>query len=296
MQDPEQLIRNTLKTGATTLDLSNLGLTQLPPSFIQLSRQLERLVLGNIRLSGIPCNAITDLSALSAFKKLRSLSVKNTALPSGFEFPFLPNLEELDASNTGLPYSTELELQLEHLRVLDLSDNNLTALKSDFKLEQLEKLVLRRNDLASLRDIWYGRFPALSSLDLGGNENIDWEEELPLSFYKLDALNLVRTGLEELSKLVQLRKLKELRLSFNPIGEPRLLAGLENLEVLSLDGTYMGILPPLGRLSGLRKLYAADNSIRDLSALRSLKGLTELDLSHNMIEDISPLEGLTNLS
>ena len=82
----------------------------------------------------------------------------------------------------------------------------------------------------------------------------------------------------------------------NSITDISPLAGLTNLDWISLTRTGITDISPLSGLTNLTGLYLGANSITDISALSGLTNLTGLYLWGNSISDISALSGLTNLT
>jgi hypothetical protein len=85
----------------------------------------------------------------------------------------------------------------------------------------------------------------------------------------------------------------------NPIGKVidlRPLAGLPNLEYLSLAQTDAFDLTPVSSLTNLKtlNLWRAEN-IYDLTPIKRLNKLENLYLTHTSVEDLSPLKDLTSL-
>lgn len=74
--------------------------------------------------------------------------------------------------------------------------------------------------------------------------------------------------------------------------EPVLKTQFASLSVLQLDDTGVRQLKGLRFATGLRRLFANNNQITDLSELRDLNQLTELQLNSNPITDLTPLSAL----
>ncbi len=102
-------------------------------------------------------------------------------------------------------------------------------------------------------------------------------------------------GVEDLTPLAGLPKLKELLVSHSNIADLSPLTGLTNLELIHMSGALISDLSPLTGLTKLKHLYLPGGDISDLAPLAKLTELEELYLHHNSISDISPIAGLTNL-
>lgn len=95
-----------------------------------------------------------------------------------------------------------------------------------------------------------------------------------------------------------LKKVKELHLSFEGITDLTMLAELTELEFLELGGNRVSDLTPLSNLTKLKILYLNSNRISNLEPLAYLKELTDLALINNLFTkstDLSPLLGMKKL-
>jgi internalin A len=136
------------RNNESSLDLTNLNLTHVPP-------EIGRLV--------------TLKQVYLRFNKL-------TTLPQ--EIAKLANLSQLFISNNQLTALPRELAQLVNLSLLHLGDNRLTALPKEFaQLVNLEVLILEGNRLTSLPE-WLRRLPRLSELTLHGNHSLGLPKEL----------------------------------------------------------------------------------------------------------------------
>jgi len=137
-------IEEVRKNGATYLDLSNLGLTELPKSIGQLS-QLVTLKLYNNRLTTLP-EFVTRLWQLQALFLSRN---RLATLPESINQ--LWQLRALSLSSNQLTTLPESIGQLTQLLTLSLDDNYLTSLPESLKkLTELERLYLHWNESLGL--------------------------------------------------------------------------------------------------------------------------------------------------
>lgn len=97
-------------------------------------------------------------------------------------------------------------------------------------------------------------------------------EESGMSVEQVHTVVCSGKGVQTLSGVEQLPKLKNLNLSHNNIKD----------------------LQPLSEVS-LEVFYATNNQISDIQALEAMVSLRELSLSSNDLQDASPLYGLTSL-
>jgi internalin A len=144
MSRAEARIQRLRKNRRTRLDLSNLGLTELPESIARLS-QLRWLFLDHNRLTTLP-ESFAQLSQLQAL----SLSINQLAtLPESVTQ--LSQLRFLYLSRNELTTLPESVAQLLQLQALSLDDNLLTTLPEALrKLTRLEKLYLHGNEALGL--------------------------------------------------------------------------------------------------------------------------------------------------
>lgn len=159
----EQMIADALRTGATELDLGNIGtkesaLTELPESLSQLT-QLQKLSLSNNQLTTLP-------EWLDQLTQLQILALSNNQL-------------------TTLP---EWLGQLTQLQVLSIWNNQLTSLPEWIgKLSFLILIDAAGNQLAYLPDS-IGNLTQLTELILGDSTGGNNLTDLPLSLARLDHL------------------------------------------------------------------------------------------------------------
>ena len=138
-----QLIKEAAETGATVLDLTLQGLTELPPELFQLTN-LTTLILVWQGLTALP----TELFQLTNLTELNLFGNYLNKLPP--EIVRLTNLTELNLYKNQLS-SLPLELfQLKNLTTLWLHNNQLTTLPPEIvQLTNLKVLDLRDNPLIS---------------------------------------------------------------------------------------------------------------------------------------------------
>lgn len=135
---------------------------------------------------------------------LQVLNLADNKLKS-FGVP-LCNLRELYLSKNSIDDWLKLELPLEQLRVLDLSDNQIKRLEpSIFAAKNLEHVSLANNRLTQFDDIktnltsdkYMAIATTLKHLDLSNNRQIQTVQNLPRAFFAdscINNLNLSGTG------------------------------------------------------------------------------------------------------
>ena len=197
---------------------------------------------------------------------------KDKSIQSLTGLALFPGLEKLSMRSCGLKDTADLSVlkKLQHLRILDLHDNELS-------------------DPEPLRSL-YG----LTYLDLSRN---GFKTTGPLAdLIRIQSLALYHNEIEDLSGLQGMTMLEELYLDDNKVTDLTPLAALTCLRILRLDDNEITDLSPLQGLTGLQSLNLTDNKVSDLKPLGSLTALQELWLDKNKIEKTGPLSGLQQLT
>lgn len=167
---------------------------------------------------------------------------------------------------------TEMASYSDSLETLDLSDNNLDAVKGLTKLNNLRQLNLSDNGLASLEKI-----------DLPNN---------------LKRLVLRNNQIKTIESIAYSGGLEELDLAFNTLEDVSGLSEFDSLKRLNLCGTDLesleaGVFPAI-----LEQLILRDNYLNNVESISELTNLTYLDLGDNvdLLEvDLSNLDKLKTL-
>jgi small GTP-binding protein len=310
----------------TELDLSGLGLEELPPE-IGKCTQVEKLVLGkfekrklvgnkltefpdavlqltNLKILNLSCNQITAIpeviGQLSNLTQLLLNFTPITAIPEAIGQ--LSNLTQLNLHSNLITSIPEDLGQLSNLTQLDLSNNKITSIpKAIGQLSNLTQLDLRSNKITSIPED-LGQLSNLTVLFLGGNQITSIPEVLG-QLSNLTILDLSINQITSISKdLGQLSNLIQLNLRENQITSiPEAIRQLSNLKQLYLGHNQITSIPEdLGQLWNLTQLYLSDNQITFIpEAIRQLSNLTRLDLHSNQItfipEAIGNMEKLEKL-
>ena len=299
MTDPRSasnLIAAAYESHASQLDLSSLGLTELPGSIGEL-KHLRTLYLINNNLTTVP-DSVSNLSSLEALV-LRGNRL--TTVPKAIcELSSLRSLDLWENNLTSLPEEIG---NLRELVLLDLMKNSLTRVPSSIgQLSQLLHLDLRDNSLTTLPEE-IGELAQLLRLALKGNPI----ECFPHSIARLRCfteLDLSHSDLRHVPKnIARLMDLKTLDLAGNHLSEISDEIGqLKKLQRLGLNNNKLTFLPEsLGQLTRLGKLMLSENKLKSLpQGIGKLKQLTSLNVSKNELvevpETMSGLMQLKNLS
>jgi Leucine-rich repeat (LRR) protein len=259
------------------LDLSGLGLTELPKRIFELT-WLEKLDLESVGLVTLS----KDIGTLKNLKEINLLDNRLQELPQEFgnlellenlnldfnqikhlplEFAKLQNLSILDFSNNDIGYFPFAITKLTNLRGLYIDYNAIEYLPAEIgNLIQLEELDINANLMSSL-PTEFGNLVNLKNLDLSRNEFAF----LPDCLFNLANLEELYAGENHLTninpKISKLKKLRLLNLGNsgaglrywsgetdydNEISEiPFELTHLSDLEILDLTGNPLPISPEI---------------------------------------------------
>lgn len=247
------------QSGADTLDLSGMQLSELPPAIATLT-SLKWLSLRANRLTELP-------PQIAALCDLRTLDFSDNRLQS-----FPPNMEglgalrELNLANNDLTTLPPGIGALTGLNLLDLNNNRLTELPPEIgELTNLTTLALTQNALTELPP----EIGALTSLT-----------EMTLASNRLTALPREFAALASLERLYLFNN--ELR-----VVPPEIL-GLTRLMDLTINSNHLTSFPPgIGNLTALEELYAGSNRLKTLPPeIGSLGSLRIFYLDHNELEEL----------
>lgn len=238
----------------TTLNFSNKNISYLDG--------IE--AFSNVTVLNLENNTIKDLSPLGALNKLEILNLRNNGIV------------DLNAVNIDVLESikTLRELNLRHNILVDDSFNNdvirLYDLNPLSELTQLERLILRDNDIQSLTPL--ENMTNLRYLDVSQNRVEKSSFDILEGLFQLEYLNLRETDIEDLSVLVSLRGLTVLNLHSN--------SNVESIE-------------PLKALISLEVLILENVPIKEeIIHLSNLTRLHRLNLRNTQIETLQPIESL----
>ncbi|HYH80113.1 MAG TPA: COR domain-containing protein [Longimicrobium sp.] len=278
-QAAHEAITTARQTGAITLDLSEMGLSEWPNAlgdFVELEwldlsgnvltdlpeeigelTRLTRLDLGGNLLTRLP-------TTLGNLKSLTSLNVRGNALTL---LPpcigALTELRRLDASENRLEGVPSEIGELASLTTLDLSSNTLVESPASIgKLRSLTELQLQQNRLLNLPST-VGNLRSLHHLNISKNQITALPDEI--------------TSLRNLTHLIASHNLL--------MSIPLETGSLAALTELHLNNNLITRLPTtLGALRHLEVLDCSSNQIEDLPAsIGSLTALIDLDLSSNQL-------------
>lgn len=298
-----------IKLADTAIDSAVRGLLHLEASEVIMTDDLW-----TIAALELP-DTVTDISALSNFSGLKTLSIHDV---SGLDFTVLRQLSgltELDLS--GCTISTEgMEAigSLTELRKLTLDGCAITDLTPFTPLTKLTHLTLSNN---SIEDI--GVLSLMLELEKVKLANNPISSIAGLSTCsKLKTLDITRCGvtslgslsekdalttllasnnkIADLSPLEGCKELSELVLTENMVDDISILTKLPALTNFTADHNKITKIPDFDQESCLLVRFSANyNEIEDISGLSGIASLNYVNLDYNKIKDISPLTANINL-
>lgn len=301
------LIAEAKRTRATTLDLGNCGLTELPD--LSGLPWLEELVLSNwweeynqekeewenknSKNKG-QRNLITSLEGVETLRALKKLVVGefgNRGVLNDLEpLKNLLQLQSIFCSVTQVsdlsPLKNLLKLQSVHCSHTQVS--NLEPLKNLLQLTTIDCSITLVHDLKPLDNL-----KKLQIVNCSGTQVSNLE---PLkNLLKLTWIDCYRTEVSNLEPLKNLLQLKMIDCSETHVSDLLPLINLTDLKEIFCFNTQVHDLLPLKNLSNIHTIDCYNTQISDLSPLKTLLNLKMIDCFGTQINNLSPLRGLTQL-
>lgn len=214
---------------------------------------------------------LTDLSDLSYFLGLKSLTLQSSGAADLTVLSTLPALETLDLTGTAVsPDTMEAIGSLTTLRELYLGGCGVSSLDSLASLTKLQILDASDNQLTAIDAL--AAMPELQTLRLQSNE------------------------IASLAPLTTATALQILDISGNPAGSLGALSANTALTELYASECAISDISPLENKAALTTLDLSKNSITSIAALQSCAALTSIDAASNQISDLTPVLALPLLS
>jgi internalin A len=251
-----QKIERAAAENATELNLSGMGLTEVPPEIAQLVN-LQTLVLSVNKISVIP-DSIAQLVNLQALDLMKN---KISIIPDSIAQ--LVNLQALDLSINQISIIPDSIAQLVNLQALDLIGNQISVIPNAIaQLIKLRHLYLMSNQISVIPDS-IAQLVNLQTLYLSNNQ-----------------ISVIPNS------IAQLVNLQTLDLMSNQISViPDSIAQLVNLQSLYLSNNQISVIPnSIAQLVNLQTISLFNNRIQGLSAtIATCPALKQLDLRGNPI-------------
>lgn len=193
---------------------------------------------------------MTDLSALSKLRELKSINISGTYAGDLTPLRNLTRLENLDVSGSEVKELDVLRYTIK-LTSLDISSTaifDLTPLQAFPVLERLNVSntpVADTEPLASLHSLLDLRLSNTEVYDLAPLKNL----------HNLIVLDISGTQVTRLDSIGNLQSLSRLHADNTGIGDLGPLKGLQNLQYVFLEGTQISSLEPLSGLPALKRIY-----------------------------------------
>lgn len=251
-----EMIDRAIRDEVTELNLSGLGIAELPPAVGQIV-SLRELDLSRNQLTNFPLS----ICHLNSLKMLNLSGNQLSELPS--EISLLKALVHINLAGNRLTTLPAEIKYLSNLTTLILSENHLTSLPVEIgQLRGLTTFYVVNNQISELLPE-IGELRNLASFDLSGNRLA----ELPDEIGRLDRLTTLDVSNNQLVTL------------------PSAIGQLRNLTKLVLWTNKLATLPAeFGQLYNLTALDVFDNQIASLPPeMQNLSRYIQLDLRKNPI-------------
>ena len=291
--DPPPPIQNTL---LKILGIYNYKLLYIPDTFIEMKR-LEELCLADTNLKAFPEELSTNL------KKLKKLEINGNSLVALPKVWRCRRLADLNVSEVPLEAWSRIFPQLPNIAKLSITGCRLFSFPSALKiLRKLEELDISNNYITHLPTEWDSKF--LKVLDMADNSlgststlnaisQLSWIHTLNLSGNNLDKFPLA---------VQQLKCIRKLDISNNPgVVFPDSLQNLQTLEIFNASTCELNSFPRfLLKLPKIKRIALNRNTIETIpnkwNSIHlknlSLKANRGLQVSSDTLSGIGSIEQL----
>ncbi|XP_067672217.1 uncharacterized protein [Haliotis asinina] len=178
-----QLQHNKIRSvGRGLCSLKKLRTLRLDSNHLLRLETSDLVACVQITVLDISSNMLDNLSALNYLPNLEELSASNNRLRKVTDMQRCKKLQEVDLSGNRISDLSGLA-GLPHLQILDVSNNQLTSLRSLGKLRSLEDLNVSHNKLSELS--YFGQIlPRLQILNICDNSLDTWQDVCDLGMMK----------------------------------------------------------------------------------------------------------------
>lgn len=232
-----------------------------------------------------------DISWLSSFTKLKSLTIRNSKIEQLKIPATLKNLEYLNLSGGSIK-EIEIPTNILKIKSIDLSENKIEILPKLDHLTNLRSLNLNNNKIKDISGL--GVVKSLMALDLSYNQIIFATGLRHL--VNLTHLNLSYNKIGNLKFLSDINRLRSLYFSHNQIEDIKPLSKSISIQRLDLSGNHIKKIKSIHFMKNLKFLNLSDNEIDNIRFLSGLSRLNRVDLSQNNVEDIRILSTIDSLT
>ncbi|KAM4725646.1 uncharacterized protein FYW61_013712 [Anableps anableps] len=199
-------VKLALCSQLTELDMRKSDIGELPQGSLQSMKQLRSLNISDNQLIKVP-HDIRSLSSLEIF----NLNYNYISGLTCEDFVNTTHLRALYLKRNRISQVDEcVFLNLENLKVLDLSFNQLMTFENNLALPKVEILNVNHNDIAFLKMLDFLGFQSLKQLDLG---TAFWDGMTQRSSHKVNKLENIIPSHET---IWELKHLENLTIEFNP--------------------------------------------------------------------------------
>ncbi|MEN8248430.1 MAG: leucine-rich repeat domain-containing protein [Bacteroidota bacterium] len=212
---------------------------------------------------------VKNTDALKVLTNLEDVSFYMSSVSSISFLEGTPKIKKLNLYGFGHTFENyEPIAKLEYLEEINIymnkqaNDENLEPFKS---LNSLKKISMSNNKIITTLDFL---------------ENCTQMERIDASWC---------TGIADFSALVNMPKLKILKVSDSKLDNLSFLKDKLNLTTLDVSGTMISDISLLSECVNLEKIDISETSVTDISALNKCVNIEDINVSKTTVSDISPL-------
>lgn len=222
---------------------------------VSLDRMEELTGIDSLNLEGELW--IEEVQALSVFRGLRTLNLRNTGVSDLVPLRYAQNLNRLDISGTKIRDISSISY-FKNLKELYIEDTPVNELSPIAEMSDLKVL-----DISNVSAISFA----------------------PLANLSLHELDLSGTAFSETKLLSQMKELRRLDLEKTYVVGLAGLSGMTALRYLDISNTYVSNLRPLRMLQRLEEVHIDHTEIADISTLQGLQSLKKVYANYTNISE-----------
>ena len=284
IQKTNKIILTKLKQARQTgtIDISNLKLEIIPKEVFD----------PNVDLEGVNWWEMVDINKLDASNNLLS---ENSFNDEEYNLSLMSYLISLRFSNNKFNFIPQSLYQLNNLKLLDMSGNNISEIDGNLLkgLSSLVELDLSKNKIKYIpNSIQFLSF--LEVLKVSNNQLLEIPEELGI-LTRLKKLFLNENSLQFLPRNIfsKMIGLEEIYLYKNRLenicdSSSSIFDNMKHLKFLDIHSNYLTIFNIFTEMPILDSLLLSYNQIQYINGLDKCNNLTNLDLNNNKITEFPP--------